>query len=83
MAPSHASVSVRAQAKRWQGYAQAGLLSREMGESGVPTSLELAEGNTDCGAIREPQPGPARSENLCMCGISMRENREVPWLPAG
>lgn len=54
-----------------------------MGESGAPTLLELAEGNTDCGAIREPQPGPARSKNLCMCGISMRENREVPWLPAG
>ena len=24
---------------------------------------------------------PARSENLCMCGISMRENREIPFLP--
>jgi hypothetical protein len=54
-----------------------------MGESGAPTLLELAEGNTDCGAIREPQPGTAWSKNLCMCGISMCENREVPWLPAG
>jgi RNA-directed DNA polymerase len=25
--------------------------------------------------------GPPRSENLCMYGISMRENREVPRLP--
>jgi hypothetical protein len=25
--------------------------------------------------------GPTRSENLCMHGISMRENREVPWSP--
>jgi hypothetical protein len=25
---------------------------------------------------------PARSENLCMRGISMRENREVPHSPA-
>ena len=27
---------------------------------------------------REPRPDPARSENLCMYGISMRENREIP-----
>jgi hypothetical protein len=20
--------------------------------------------------------------NLCMCGVSGRENREIPWLPA-
>jgi hypothetical protein len=50
-----------------------------MGESGVPTPLELAEGNTVHGAIREPWSGPARSKNLGMYGISMRENREVPW----
>ncbi len=54
-----------------------------MGESGAPTFLEQAEGNTDCGVTREPQLGPARSRNLCMCGISMRENREVPWSPTG
>ena len=60
---------------------QAGLLSREMGESGVPTLLELAEGNTVYGAIREPWSGPARSKNQGMHGIFMRENREVPWPP--
>ena len=60
---------------------QAGLLSREMGESGVPTPLELAEGNTGHGAIREPWSDPARSKNLGMYGISMRENREIPWPP--
>ena len=32
---------------------------------------------------RELLTDPARSKNLCMYGISMRENREVPWLPAG
>ena len=32
---------------------------------------------------REPSADPARSENLCMYGISMRENREVPRSPAG
>ena len=31
---------------------------------------------------REPSADPARSENLCMRGISMRENREVPRSPA-
>jgi len=40
--------------------------------------LELVEGNTGCGAMRESRPDPARSKNLCMCGISMRENREIP-----
>jgi len=27
--------------------------------------------------FREVPVDPARSENLCMCGISMRENREI------
>jgi RNA-directed DNA polymerase len=31
---------------------------------------------------RESSAGPARSKNLCMRGISMRENREIPWSPA-
>jgi hypothetical protein len=30
---------------------------------------------------RELPPGPARSKNPCMRGISMRENREVPCPP--
>ena len=29
---------------------------------------------------RELLAGPARSENLCMYGIFMRENREIPCL---
>ena len=32
---------------------------------------------------RELLTDPARSKTLCMHGISMRENREVPHLPAG
>jgi|SRR5207247_9362554 len=32
--------------------------------------------------FREPLANPAGSENLCMRGISMRENREVPRSPA-
>ena len=30
---------------------------------------------------RELPADPARSKNLCMYGISARENREVPWSP--
>ena len=30
---------------------------------------------------RELPADPARSENLCMYGISMRENREIPRSP--
>src|SRR5271166_3400615 len=37
MAPNHASMLVRVAAKRWEGYVQAGLLSREIREFGVPT----------------------------------------------
>ncbi len=50
--------------------------------SGVPTSLTEAEGNIADGAKREPSADPARSKNLCMHGISMRENREIPRSPA-
>jgi hypothetical protein len=31
--------------------------------------------------MREPSADPARSKNLCMHGISMRENREIPRSP--
>ena len=49
--------------------------------SGVPTSLTEAEGNIAGGAKREPSADPARSKNLGMHGISMRENREIPRSP--
>ena len=44
-------------------------------------AVPIAEGNTDCGVIREPQADPARSKNPCMYGTSMRENREIPPSP--
>ena len=53
-------------------------MSREINEFGVPTPLNRSEGNIAGGAMREPSGDPARSENLCMYGNSMRENREVP-----
>ena len=81
MAPNHALAFVRASVKRWKGYVQAGLLSREIREFGVPTPLTRPEGNIAGGVTRESPGDPARSENLCMYGLSMRENREVPRLP--
>ena len=60
---------------------QAGLLSREIKEFGVPTPLNRPEGNIAGGAMREPSGDPARSENQGMCGIFMRENREIPRSP--
>jgi hypothetical protein len=62
---------------------QAGLLSREINDIGVPTRLTTTEGNIAGGAMRELSADPARSKNLCMHGVSMRENREIPHLPAG
>ena len=45
--------------------------------SGVPTRLMDAEGNIVGSVMRELSADPARSKNLCMCGVSGRENREV------
>jgi len=52
-------------------------------EIGVPTLSNEAEGKIAGGAMREPYADPARSKNLCMHGVSMRENREIPHSPAG
>ena len=60
---------------------QAGLLSREINEFGVPTPLNRLEGNIFGSVIRELSGDPARSENHGMYGIFMRENREIPCLP--
>ena len=60
---------------------QAGLLSREIKEFGVPTPLNRLEGNIIGSAMRELSVDPARSKNQGMCGISMRENREIPRSP--
>ena len=60
---------------------QAGLLSREIKDIGVPTLLTDAEGHIAGSVMRELPADSARSKNLCMYGISMRENREVPRSP--
>jgi hypothetical protein len=60
---------------------QAGLLSREIKEFRVPTWLNNGEGHIAGSAMRELSGDPARSENLCMYGVFMRENREIPCSP--
>jgi len=47
---------------------------------GVPTSSHEAEGHTAGGVSASRSAGPARSKNLCMYGVLMRENREIPLL---
>jgi hypothetical protein len=54
---------------------------RNQGDRGAQ-AVKYVEGNIGCGATREPQPDPARSENHGMYGTSMRENREIPPSPA-
>ena len=49
---------------------------------GVPTPSQRLEGNIVVSVMRELAADPARSKNLCMYGVSMRENREVPCSPA-
>ena len=48
---------------------------------GVPTSSHEAEGHTAGGVSASRSVDPARSENLRMHGVLMRENREIPCSP--
>ena len=58
------------------------VLSCEIKQSGAPTLLTCAEGNTGGNATGELPTGPAQSETLCMRGHSLHGNREVPPTPA-
>lgn len=58
------------------------VLSPEISFVKVPTPLHVAEGNTHGGAIGKPSRDLAGSETPCMRGNSMRENREIPGVPA-
>ena len=58
------------------------VLSRERVQSGTPTPLSEAEGNTARERQCEFSDGPARSKTRRTCGTSLRENREIPELPA-
>src|SRR5262249_10757506 len=56
--------------------------SCEIRQSGVPTPLSEAEGNTGTGASGEPVTDPGQSEALGMRGNSSHGNREIPAPPA-
>lgn len=56
-------------------------LSCEIRESGTPTLLCEAEGNTEGGVKRESPAGPAQSKTLRTCGNSLHGNWEIPWVP--
>jgi RNA-directed DNA polymerase len=53
---------------------------RNQGDRGADAVVQ-AEGNIAGGVRRESLADPARSENLSMYGIFMREIREIPRLP--
>src|SRR6266508_904223 len=69
----------RGRGEAWVGV-RAGLViePRNHGDRGADV-VKAAEGNTVGGVMRESSMGPARSESQGMYGISMGENREVPW----
>ena len=80
MTPSHALATRKGAAKRWTG-ARAGraIEPRNQGVRGADAVKQAGRQyrwRRYARAVRDP----ARSENLCMCGISMRENREIPRL---
>jgi hypothetical protein len=63
------------------GVVRAGLLSREMLGSGVPTPSNQAEGNIAGGVIASRRGTPRGQRTWARIEISMRENREVPRSP--
>jgi RNA-directed DNA polymerase len=56
-------------------------LSREIGNSGVPTQLCDAEGNIEGGARREPSENSTRSKTLRMRRSPSHRNWEVSSVP--
>jgi len=85
--PDHALALVRVAAKRWLG-ARAGraIEPRNHRVRGADDVYVIGRPHRQQ-RYRELLTDPARSENHCMYGTSMRENREIPhspvWLIAG
>jgi RNA-directed DNA polymerase len=55
--------------------------SCEIMQTGVPTLLTGAEGNTTGGVTGKPTVDPAQSKTLSMCGNLLHGNREIPQAP--
>src|SRR6266508_3686342 len=81
--PDDASASARALAKRWAGVrAGRAIEPRNQAFRGADAVRMSGRQHSRRRHTREPSADPARSENLCMQGVSMRENREIPRLPS-
>ncbi len=57
------------------------VLSHEMGLVRGADVLPVTEGNTETNDIAMLGSGLAWSRTPCMYGTTLRENREIPWLP--
>ena len=80
MAPSHALAFREGAAKRWTGVrADWAIEPRNKRVRGADV-VELGGRQHRRRRYRKSSTDPARSENLCMYGIFMRENREIPRL---
>ena len=79
--PDHASAPVRAAAKRWTG-ARGGraIEPRNHRVRGADDVYEIGRPHRQQ-RFRELVTDPARSENHCMHGTSLRENREISCSP--
>src|SRR4029079_9659584 len=53
-------------------------LSCEIRQTGVPTPVSEAEGDTEISATGKPISDPAQSKTLRMRGNSLHGNREIP-----
>jgi len=85
--PNHAWVLVRASAKHWKGHVQAGLLSREITEFGMPTRSKHVEGNIAGGVIASRQGIPrgqrTRACTESSCARTGRSHVLPVWLITG
>jgi hypothetical protein len=80
VAPSHALAFREGAAKRWTGVRAGWAIEPRNKRVRGADVVELGGRQHRRRRYRESSTDPARSENLCMCGIFMRENREIPCL---
>jgi hypothetical protein len=80
VAPSHALAFREGAAKRWTGVRAGWAIEPRNKRIRGADVVELGGRQHRRRRYRESSTDPARSENLCMCGIFMRENREIPCL---
>jgi hypothetical protein len=80
VAPSHALAFREGAAKRWTGVRAGWAIEPRNKRVRGADVVELGGRQHRRRRYRESSADPARSKNLCMYGIFMRENREIPCL---